>query len=140
MRCESVPDPTIQDCRDAIIKIMACAIYSSDLHIYGGIIPEMQSGDVIGQESMGEVLKVGRDNKALKVGDRVIVPFTVSCGEFFFCRRGFFSSCNRTNPNAAKAEKEWGHAPGGRTLKDGPELYKTFREKKDGCIKVVLKP
>jgi threonine dehydrogenase-like Zn-dependent dehydrogenase len=113
MRCESVPDPTIQDGRDAIIKVTACAICGSDLHIYGGIIPEMRSGDVIGHETMGEVVEVGRDNKALKVGDRVVVPFTISCGECFFCRRGFFSGCERTNPDAAKAEKLWGHAPGG---------------------------
>lgn len=113
MRCESVPDPTIEDGRDAIIKVTACAICGSDLHIYGGIIPEMRSGDVIGHETMGEVVEVGRDNKALKVGDRVVVPFTISCGECFFCRRGFFSGCERTNPDAAKAEKMWGHAPGG---------------------------
>lgn len=113
MRCESVPDPTIQDGRDAIIKVTACAICGSDLHIYGGIIPEMRSGDVIGHETMGEVVEVGKDNKALKVGDRVVVPFTISCGECFFCRRGFFSGCERTNPDAAKAEKLWGHAPGG---------------------------
>ncbi len=113
MRCESVPDPTIQDGRDAIIKVTACAICGSDLHIYGGIIPEMHSGDVIGHETMGEVVEVGKDNKALKVGDRVVVPFTISCGECFFCRRGFFSGCERTNPDASKAEKLWGHAPGG---------------------------
>ncbi|AVO46465.1 zinc-dependent alcohol dehydrogenase [Phreatobacter cathodiphilus] len=113
MRCESVPDPTIQDGRDAIIKVTACAICGSDLHIYGGIIPEMRSGDVIGHETMGEVVEVGKDNKALKVGDRVVVPFTISCGECFFCRRGFFSGCERTNPDASKAEKLWGHAPGG---------------------------
>ncbi len=113
MRCESVPDPIIQDGRDAIIKVTACAICGSDLHIYGGIIPEMRSGDVIGHETMGEVVEVAKDNKALKVGDRVVVPFTISCGECFFCRRGFFSGCERTNPDATKAEKLWGHAPGG---------------------------
>jgi threonine dehydrogenase-like Zn-dependent dehydrogenase len=113
IRCESVPDPKIEHDRDAIIKVTACAICGSDLHIYGGIIPEMESGDVIGHETMGEVVEVGSANKALKVGDRVVVPFTISCGECFFCQRGFFSGCERTNRDKLKAEKLWGHAPAG---------------------------
>ena len=91
----------------------ACAICGSDLHIYDGVIPEMQMGDVIGHETMGEVVEVGRDNKKLKVGDRVVVPFTISCGECFFCQRGYYSACERSNPNKAKAEKLWGHSPAG---------------------------
>lgn len=113
MRCESVPDPKIEDGRDAIIKVTACAICGSDLHIYDGIIPSMQKGDVIGHECMGEVVEVGKDNKKLKVGDRVVVPFTISCGECFFCTRGFYSGCERSNPNKAMAEKLWGHSPAG---------------------------
>jgi threonine dehydrogenase-like Zn-dependent dehydrogenase len=113
MRCESVPDPIIQHPRDAIIKVTACAICGSDLHIYDGMIPSMQHGDVMGHETMGEVVEVGGQVKGLKPGDRVVVPFTISCGECFFCKRGFFSGCERSNPDRKKAEKLWGHAPGG---------------------------
>src|SRR5213075_3118051 len=103
----------IEHPRDAIIKVTACAICGSDLHIYGGIIPEMKRGDVLGHENMGEVVEVGSENKKLKVGDRVVVPFTISCGECFFCKRGFFSGCERSNPNKEIAEKAWGHSPAG---------------------------
>ena len=111
MRCETVPDPTIQDGRDAIIKVTACAICGSDLHLFDGVMPSMQKGDIVGHEAMGEVMEVGRDNKKLKVGDRVVVPFTISCGECFFCTRGYFSGCERSNPNAEAASKLWGHSP-----------------------------
>ncbi|MES2714103.1 MAG: zinc-dependent alcohol dehydrogenase [Pseudomonadota bacterium] len=113
MRCETVPDPIIEDGRDAIIKVTACAICGSDLHLMNGVIPSMKSGDVVGHECMGEVVEVGRDNKALKVGDRVVVPFTIACGECFFCTKGFFSGCERSNPNAEMAAKLWGHSPAG---------------------------
>lgn len=113
IRCDTVPDPTIQHGRDAIIKVTACAICGSDLHLYDGVMPSMQLGDIVGHETMGEVVEVGRDNTKLKVGDRVVVPFTISCGECFFCRRGFYSACERTNPDHAKAAKLWGHAPAG---------------------------
>lgn len=113
IRCESVPDPVIEDGRDAIIKVTACAICGSDLHIYQGTIPEMHAGDVIGHEAMGEVVEVGGENSALKVGDRVVVPFTISCGECFFCRRGFYSGCERSNPDREKAAKLWGNSPSG---------------------------
>ncbi|MBR0654662.1 zinc-dependent alcohol dehydrogenase [Plastoroseomonas arctica] len=113
MRCETVPDPKIEDGRDAIIKVSACAICGSDLHLMNGIIPSMESGDIVGHECMGEVVEVGRDNKALKVGDRVVVPFTIACGECFFCAKGFFSGCERSNPNAKLAAKLWGHSPAG---------------------------
>lgn len=113
IRCESVADPVIEDGRDAIIKVTACAICGSDLHIYQGTIPEMHAGDVIGHEAMGEVVEVGGENSALKVGDRVVVPFTISCGECFFCRRGFYSGCERSNPDREKAAKLWGNSPSG---------------------------
>jgi threonine dehydrogenase-like Zn-dependent dehydrogenase len=113
VRYDTVPDPKIAHPRDAIIKVTACAICGSDLHIYGGIIPAMESGDIIGHETMGEVVEVGAENKQLKVGDRIVVPFTISCGECFFCQRGFYSACERTNPNAAKAAELWGHSPAG---------------------------
>jgi threonine dehydrogenase-like Zn-dependent dehydrogenase len=113
MRLDTVPDPKIEHPRDAIIKVTACAICGSDLHIYNGVIPEMEHGDVIGHETMGEVVEVGAENKALKVGDRVVVPFTIACGECFFCRNGQFSACERSNPDFRKAEKLWGHSPAG---------------------------
>jgi threonine dehydrogenase-like Zn-dependent dehydrogenase len=113
MRCEAVPDPKIEDGRDAIIKVTACAICGSDLHIFDGVIPSMESGDVLGHETMGEVVEVGAENKTLKVGDRVVIPFTIACGECFFCKRGYFSGCERSNPDRAKAEKLWGHSPAG---------------------------
>jgi threonine dehydrogenase-like Zn-dependent dehydrogenase len=81
IRCESVDDPEITDDRDAIIKVTACAICGSDLHIFNGVIPGMEKGDVLGHETMGEVVEVGSANKKLKLGDRVVVPFTISCGE-----------------------------------------------------------
>lgn len=113
IRCDTVPDPTIEHDRDCIIKVTACAICGSDLHIFDGVIPSMQKGDVIGHETMGEVVEVGKGNKNLKVGDRVVIPFTISCGECFFCQRGFYSGCERSNPNRELAEKLWGHSPGG---------------------------
>jgi threonine dehydrogenase-like Zn-dependent dehydrogenase len=113
IRCDEVPDPKIEHPRDAIIKVTACAICGSDLHIFNGIIPQMQSGDVIGHETMGEVVELGSENNALNVGDRVVVPFTISCGECFFCKQGYFSGCERTNPDHGKAAKLWGNAPGG---------------------------
>lgn len=113
LRCESVPDPKIEHPNDAIIKVTACAICGSDLHIFNGIMPGMEGGDVLGHETMGEVVEVGAENKALKVGDRVVVPFVISCGDCFFCRKGYFSACERTNPDRSKAAKLWGHSPAG---------------------------
>lgn len=113
LRCESVPDPKIEHPNDAIIKVTACAICGSDLHIFNGIMPGMEAGDVLGHETMGEVVEVGAENKALKVGDRVVVPFVISCGDCFFCRKGYFSACERTNPDRSKAAKLWGHSPAG---------------------------
>lgn len=113
IRCEAVPDPAIEHPRDAIIKVTACAICGSDLHIFDGVIPQMKSGDVIGHETMGEVVEVGSQNSKLKVGDRVVVPFTISCGECFFCQRGYFSGCERSNPDREKAAKLWGNSPAG---------------------------
>jgi threonine dehydrogenase-like Zn-dependent dehydrogenase len=113
IRCESVPDPRIEHDRDAIIKVTACAICGSDLHLYDGVMPTMEKGDVLGHETMGEVVEVGTGNSKLKVGDRVVVPFTISCGECFFCKNGYFSGCERSNPNAKIAEKMWGHSPAG---------------------------
>ncbi|GAC1337368.1 MAG: zinc-dependent alcohol dehydrogenase [Acetobacteraceae bacterium] len=115
IRCDTVPDPKIEHPGDAIIKVTACAICGSDLHLYNGFMPGMMSGDVLGHETMGEVMEVGAEVKSLKVGDRVVVPFTIACGECFFCKKGLFSGCERSNPspNRKVAEQLWGHSPAG---------------------------
>ena len=113
VRTETVPDPKILDPRDVIVKITSTAICGSDLHLYDGYMPTLEKGDILGHEPMGEVVEVGRDVKKLKVGDRVVVPFTISCGECFFCKRELYSCCDNTNPNAGMAEKVMGHSPAG---------------------------
>ena len=114
IRCDTVPDPKIEDGRDAIIKVTSCAICGSDLHLYDGFMPGMKSGDVMGHEFMGEVVEVGPEAKgALKVGDRIVVPFTIICGECDQCKRGNFSVCERTNRNKNVAEKVFGHTTAG---------------------------
>ena len=107
------PIPKIQHPRDAIIKITACAICGSDLHLLDGYQPTMESGDILGHENMGEVVELGSEVTNLKIGDRVVVPFTISCGECWFCQQGLFSCCDRTNPNAEMAAKAMGHSPAG---------------------------
>lgn len=114
IRCDDhVPDPTIEDPRDAIIKVSSCAICGSDLHLYDGFMPGMKHGDIVGHEFMGEVMEVGSGNKKLKVGDRVVVPFTIVCGECDQCRRGNFSVCERSNRNKDVADKVFGHTTAG---------------------------
>ncbi|HAG79768.1 MAG TPA: glutathione-dependent formaldehyde dehydrogenase [Cyanobacteria bacterium UBA12227] len=113
VRVDTVPDPKILNPRDAIIKITSTAICGSDLHLYNGFIPTMEPGDILGHEFMGEVVEVGREVKNLKVGDRVVVPFTISCGNCFFCQRDLSSLCDNSNPNAWMAEKLYGHSPSG---------------------------
>ena len=219
IRCESVPDPRIEDGRDAIIKVTACAICGSVLHIFDGLIPSMEKGDVLGHETMGEVVEVGAENRTLKVGDRVVVPFTISCGgrgadacidavgtepdtgsgadavldrvkvatflgtdrphvlrQAIHCCRNFGtvsivgvyggfvdkipmgSAINRgltfrmaQTPVQHYLPKLLERIEQGEIdpsfvithrapLAEGAELYKTFRDKQDGCIKVVLKP
>jgi len=113
VRVERVPDPQIINPRDAIVKITATAICGSDLHIYDGYIPTMQKGDILGHEFMGEVVEVGRENKKLKVGDRVVVPFTIACGNCFYCKEQLWSLCDNSNPNAWVAEKMYGFSASG---------------------------
>ena len=113
VRVEEVPDPKILDPRDAVVKITSTAICGSDLHLYNGFIPTMEKGDILGHEFMGEVVEVGPAVHNLRVGDRVVVPFPISCGNCFFCKRQQFSLCENSNPNAAAAEKMWGHSPCG---------------------------
>jgi threonine dehydrogenase-like Zn-dependent dehydrogenase len=114
IRCETVPDPQIEDPRDAIIKVTSCAICGSDLHLYNHFMPGMQKGDIVGHEFMGEVVEVGPGARnALKVGDRIVVPFTIICGECDQCKRGNFSVCERTNRNAELAATAFGHTTAG---------------------------
>lgn len=110
---ETVPDPKILNQNDAIVKITSTAICGSDLHLYNGYVPSMESGDVLGHEFMGEVVEVGRGVQNLKIGDRVVVPFPIACGHCFFCQKELFSLCENSNPNAWMAEKMWGHSPAG---------------------------
>jgi threonine dehydrogenase-like Zn-dependent dehydrogenase len=113
VRVESVPDPRILNPRDAIVRITSTAICGSDLHLLNGFIPTMQAGDILGHEFMGEVVEVGRENRKLKVGDRVVVPFTIACGRCFFCERDLWSLCDNSNPNAWMAEKLYGYTTSG---------------------------
>ncbi len=113
LRIETVPDPQIINSRDAIVRVTSTAICGSDLHIYDGYIPSMMRGDILGHEFMGEVVEVGADVKELRVGDRIVNPFPIACGQCFFCASGQHSLCENSNPNAWMAEKLWGHSPAG---------------------------
>src|SRR5947209_14221409 len=112
IRVETVPDPKILNPRDAIVRITSTAICGSDLHLYNGVIPTLRAGDILGHEFMGEVVEVGHEN-GLRRGDRVVVPFTISCGNCFFCQRTLFSLCDNSNPNALMAEKAYGQSGAG---------------------------
>jgi threonine dehydrogenase-like Zn-dependent dehydrogenase len=113
VRVEQVPDPEILNPRDAIIRVTTTCICGSDLHMYDGYIPTMQSGDILGHEFMGEVVELGRAVTNLRVGDRVVVPFTIACGSCFFCRSDLWSLCDNSNPNAHMAEAAYGYTPSG---------------------------
>ena len=113
VRVETVDDPKILNPHDAIIRITRTAICGSDLHLYDGYIPTLEAGDILGHEFMGEVVELGPEVKNLKVGDRVVVPFTIACGKCFFCERQLWSLCDNTNPNAWIAESMMGYSPSG---------------------------
>jgi len=113
VQVENVPDPKILNSRDAIVKISSSAICGSDLHLYDGYIPTMKKGDILGHEFMGEVTDIGREVKNLKVGDRVVVPFPIACGNCNACKVELYSCCENSNPNAGIAEKLMGHPTAG---------------------------
>jgi threonine dehydrogenase-like Zn-dependent dehydrogenase len=111
VRIDNVPDPVIADPTDVVIRITSTAICGSDLHLLDGFMPTMQEGDVLGHEPMGIVEEVGRGVQKLKKGDRVVIPFCISCGACYFCQKSLFSLCDNSNPNAAMARKAMGHSP-----------------------------
>src|SRR5687767_1603926 len=110
---EEVPEPKILNSRDAIVRITSTAICGSDLHLYGGFVPGMQKGDILGHEFMGEVVEVGRGVTNLQVGDRVVVPFPIACGQCYFCTHDLWSCCDNSNPNAEVAERLYGFSAAG---------------------------
>ena len=111
---ETVPDPEIVNPRDAIIRVTSTAICGSDLHLYDGYIPGMRAGDIVGHEFMGEVVETGASS-TLQRGQRVVVPFTISCGQCFFCEKQQYSACDNSNPSETRDASElmMGHAMGG---------------------------
>lgn len=113
VRVDDVPEPSILNSRDAIVRVTSTAICGSDLHLYNGFVPGVKSGDIMGHEFMGEVVEVGKDIANLSIGDRVVVPFPIACGNCTPCVNGFSSLCENSNPNAWMAEKMWGHSPCG---------------------------
>ena len=113
VRIARVPDPSILNPRDAIVKVTLTAICGSDLHLLDGFIPTMKRGDILGHEFMGEVVDVGPENTKLKIGDRVVVPFTIACGRCYFCQNAMFSACDNSNPNAWMLEELYGFSGSG---------------------------
>jgi threonine dehydrogenase-like Zn-dependent dehydrogenase len=113
VRCDTVPDPKIQEPTDVIIKVTSTCICGSDLHLYDFYLPAMKPGDILGHEPMGEVVEVGSAVRKFRKGDRIVVPFDIACGECWFCRRHLYSCCDTTNPNAKVAAEVMGQAPAG---------------------------
>jgi len=113
VRCDTVPDPKIEDPRDVLIKVTSTCICGSDLHLYDMYLPAMKPGDVLGHEPMGEVVAVGKDVRNFQKGDRIVVPFDIACGECWFCQRQLYSCCDTTNPNAEAARQMMGQSPAG---------------------------
>jgi threonine dehydrogenase-like Zn-dependent dehydrogenase len=113
MEVREVPDPTILNQSDCIVKVTSTAICGSDLHLYNGFLPLMEKGDILGHEFMGEIVEVGRNVKNVQVGDRVVVPFPIACGQCNACKAGATTLCENSNPNAYIAEKMMGFSSSG---------------------------
>ena len=113
IRCDSVADPKIEDSRDVIIKVTACAICGSDLHLFDGQMPTMEKGDVLGHEFMGEVVETGSPNHKWKKGDKIVVPFNINCGECRMCKLGNWSCCLKSNRNGSMAATMFGYPTAG---------------------------
>ncbi len=113
VRCETVPDPKILNPHDAIVRVTLTAICGSDVHLFNGYIPGMQAGDILGHEFMGEVVETGAEVRKLKKGDKVVVPFTICCGNCFYCHNDLWALCDNTNPNALVLRKLYGASGAG---------------------------
>jgi threonine dehydrogenase-like Zn-dependent dehydrogenase len=113
VRCDTVPDPRIEDPTDVIIKVTSTCICGSDLHLYDMYLPAMKPGDILGHETMGEVVEVGAQVTGFKKGDRIVVPFNIACGQCWFCQNTLYSCCDTTNRTAEAARLAMGHAPAG---------------------------
>jgi threonine dehydrogenase-like Zn-dependent dehydrogenase len=113
VRVVEVPDPHVINAHDVVVKVTLSAICGSDLHLYDGYVPTMMKGDILGHEFMGEVVEVGASVKTLRVGDRVIVPFCIACGNCYFCKQELYSLCDNTNPNAWMVELMYGFSGAG---------------------------
>jgi len=113
IRCDTVPDPRIEEARDVIIKVSSCAICGSDLHLMDGLMPTMESGDILGHEFMGEVVETGSGHSKFRKGDRIVVPFNINCGECRQCKLGNWSVCERSNRNAQMAAAQFGYTTAG---------------------------
>lgn len=113
VQVDNVPDPQIVNPRDAIVRVNLTAICGSDLHLYDGYVPTMKKGDILGHEFMGEVLETGSGVSTIKRGDRVVVPFPISCGNCWYCKEGKFALCDNSNPNSWMQEKIYGDSSAG---------------------------
>ncbi len=110
---DAVPDPRIEASTDMIVRVKVSGICGSDLHLYDGYVPTLKKGDILGHEAFGEVVETGPQVRRFHVGDRVAVPFNIACGVCYYCKRGLYSLCDNTNPNAEMAAKLYGYSPGG---------------------------
>jgi threonine dehydrogenase-like Zn-dependent dehydrogenase len=110
VQVKNVADPRILNSQDAIVKVTTAAICGSDLHLYDGYIPTMEKGDILGHETMGEVVEVGSGVKKLKVGHKIVIPFDIGCGKCHYCKDEMYAACDNSNPNAVIADKLYGHS------------------------------
>ena len=129
IRCDNVPDPKIEDARDVIVKVTACAICGSDLHLMDGMMPSMKSGDILGHEFMGEVVDVGQGFTKFKKGDKIVVPFNINCGECRQCRMGNWACCQRSNRNGQDGGRDV-RLPDRRPLRLFPPAWAAIRAAK----------
>ena len=142
VRCDTVPDPTIEDAGDMIVKITSTAICGSDLHLYDGYMPMMEEGDILGHEPMGIVAEVGSSVTKFKVGDRVVVPFTIACGTCFFCEKELYSCCDTTNRDRGEGGEDDGSCAGGalRLLAPDRRLSRAARRNTCACLMPTSSP
>jgi threonine dehydrogenase-like Zn-dependent dehydrogenase len=113
VQMKHVSAPRILNPQDAIIKVTTSAICGSDLHLYDGYVPSMKKGDILGHETMGEVVEIGPSVRSLRVGDRIVIPFDIGCGSCHHCKAEEYAACDNSNPNAVLADKLYGHSGSG---------------------------